>query len=275
MLLQVSLWRLQLAFLNKRTNQDCIPFRKEASVIRYPRNVVFNHHGSTCGLGLESSDAVLCITCAQARSHNKLNWSLNMDLAFLSTGFSNWKDATRKFAQHESSKCHTEFSKGCSHREAFFGNFCQQTFSVLIAGTCTLLLLLFIGHGFFFGITFSLFKKCSFCAVFEFWGVFFYAKSVGFWGSAPDPHGGPYSAPPYPPPPPPSRGLRHLTLAAALFIPFLRHCTHTFVIAAPRHTLKRRRQIAGHTYRQVQDDGPLKRIVLLHWNTPGALLLNS
>ena len=57
---------------------------------------------------LESSDAVLCITCAQARSHNKLNWSLNMDLAFLSTGFSNWKDATRKFAQHESSKCHTE-----------------------------------------------------------------------------------------------------------------------------------------------------------------------
>ena len=57
---------------------------------------------------LESSDAVLCITCAQARSHSKLNWSLNMDLAFLSTGFSNWKDATRKFAQHESSKCHTE-----------------------------------------------------------------------------------------------------------------------------------------------------------------------
>ena len=51
---------------------------------------------------LESSDAVFCITCAQARSHNKLNWSLNMDLAFLSTGFSNWKDATRKFAQHES-----------------------------------------------------------------------------------------------------------------------------------------------------------------------------
>ena len=49
MLLQVSLWRLQLAFLNKRTNEDCIPFRKEASVIRYMRNVVFNHHGSTSG----------------------------------------------------------------------------------------------------------------------------------------------------------------------------------------------------------------------------------
>ena len=28
-----------------------------------------------------------------------------------------------------------EFSKGCSHREAFFGNFFQQTFSVIIAGT--------------------------------------------------------------------------------------------------------------------------------------------
>ena len=44
----------------------------------------------------------------QARSQNKLNWSLNMDLVFLTTGFSNWKDATRKFAQHESSMCRTE-----------------------------------------------------------------------------------------------------------------------------------------------------------------------
>ena len=58
---------------------------------------------------IESSDAVSVLHVRmQARSQNKLNWSLNMDLAFLSTGFSNWKDATRKFAQHESSKCHTE-----------------------------------------------------------------------------------------------------------------------------------------------------------------------
>ena len=58
-----------------------------------------------------------------------------------------------------------------------------------------------------------------------FWGVF-YAKSVGFWGSAPDPGRGAYSAPPHPlagrkgcPPPAPSPGrprllLRH-TLAGA------------------------------------------------------------
>ena len=57
---------------------------------------------------IEGSDAVLCFTCAQARSQNKLNRSLNIDLAFLSTGFSNWKDATRKFAHYTSSKCHTE-----------------------------------------------------------------------------------------------------------------------------------------------------------------------
>ena len=51
---------------------------------------------------IESSDAVSVLHVRmQARSQNKLNWSLNMDLAFLSTGFSNWKDATRKFAQHD------------------------------------------------------------------------------------------------------------------------------------------------------------------------------
>ena len=78
-------------------------------------------------------------------------------------------------------------------------------------------LLLFIGHGFFFGHL-----KTS-----AFLGVFFYAKSVGFWGGASDPHRGP---PGWTGGAPPSRtlpgALRHLTLAAALFIPFLRHCTN-------------------------------------------------
>ena len=37
---------------------------------------------------------------------------------------------------------------------------------------------------------------CTFCVVF---GGFYNAKSVGFWGFAPDSDGGAYSAPPYPP----------------------------------------------------------------------------
>ena len=51
-----------------------------------------------------------------------------------------------------------------------------------------------------------------------FWGVF-NAKSVGFWGGAPDPGGGAYSAPPHPlagwegcPPPAPSPGRPRLLL---------------------------------------------------------------
>ena len=50
-------------------------------------------------------------------------------------------------------------------------------------------------------------------------GGVFYAKSVGFWGSAPDPGGGAYSAPPHPlagregcPPPAPSPGRPRLLL---------------------------------------------------------------
>ena len=58
-----------------------------------------------------------------------------------------------------------------------------------------------------------------FSAVFTyFWGVF-YAKSVGFWGGAPDPGGGAYSAPPHPlagregcPSPAPSLGRPRLLL---------------------------------------------------------------
>lgn len=57
---------------------------------------------------IENDDAVICITCAQASAQKKLQWSSNLDLAFISKGFANWKDATVKFAIHESSKCHKE-----------------------------------------------------------------------------------------------------------------------------------------------------------------------
>ena len=57
---------------------------------------------------IENDDAVLCITCAQASAQKKLQWSSSSDLAFISKGFTNWKDATVKFSIHEASKCHKE-----------------------------------------------------------------------------------------------------------------------------------------------------------------------
>ena len=38
----------------------------------------------------------------------KINWSSNLDTAFISRGFSNWKDASVKYAIHEKSNCHKE-----------------------------------------------------------------------------------------------------------------------------------------------------------------------
>ena len=57
---------------------------------------------------VENNDTVLCFMCAQASAQRKLQWSSNLDLAFISKGFTNWKDATIKFAIHEASKCHKE-----------------------------------------------------------------------------------------------------------------------------------------------------------------------
>ena len=50
--------------------------------------------------------AVVCITCVQASAQKKLLWSSNLDLAFISNGFMNWKDTTAKLAIYEASKCH-------------------------------------------------------------------------------------------------------------------------------------------------------------------------
>ena len=57
---------------------------------------------------IETNNAVIYITCVQASAQKKLQWSPNLDLAFISKGFTNWKGATVKFAIHESSKCHKE-----------------------------------------------------------------------------------------------------------------------------------------------------------------------
>ena len=44
----------------------------------------------------------------QTSSQKKLQWPSNLDLAFISIGFTNWKDATVKSAVHEASKGHKE-----------------------------------------------------------------------------------------------------------------------------------------------------------------------
>jgi len=57
---------------------------------------------------IESRDVVLCFHCAEAKKQKKLNWCNNADEAFISKGFYNWKDATVKYVEHESSNCHKE-----------------------------------------------------------------------------------------------------------------------------------------------------------------------
>ena len=71
---------------------------------------VFNHLGLRNEIGCTTlrTSLVVCITCVQASAQKKLQWSSNLDLAFISNGFTNWKDATVKFSVHEASKCHKE-----------------------------------------------------------------------------------------------------------------------------------------------------------------------
>ena len=56
----------------------------------------------------EGSDSVLCFTCMKANSEKKLQWSLNAESAFITVGFTNWKKASERFINHETSKCHRE-----------------------------------------------------------------------------------------------------------------------------------------------------------------------
>ena len=49
-------------------------------------------------------DKAFCYNCIQAYKEDKLRAS-NLELAFISKGFNNWKDASVKFEEHESSNC--------------------------------------------------------------------------------------------------------------------------------------------------------------------------
>ena len=56
----------------------------------------------------EDRDVAFCHTCIVAQRNNHLHAVSNLEQSFISTGFSNWKDATAKFSKHEASQCHKE-----------------------------------------------------------------------------------------------------------------------------------------------------------------------
>lgn len=56
----------------------------------------------------EEMDAAFCHVCAKAEENGRLSGSARRDAAFLTKGFTNWKDATMCFSRHEASDCHKE-----------------------------------------------------------------------------------------------------------------------------------------------------------------------
>lgn len=57
-----------------------------------------------------TSDAVFCFTCMKAHKKGYKTLSANVDPAFLTRGFRNWKKAGERFLEHENSVCHKEFN---------------------------------------------------------------------------------------------------------------------------------------------------------------------
>ena len=49
-----------------------------------------------------------CFMCRNVHALKQLTLSKSKETAFISTGFNNWKDATRVFEQHRKSACHME-----------------------------------------------------------------------------------------------------------------------------------------------------------------------
>lgn len=56
----------------------------------------------------EDRDLAFCFVCVVAYQKNLLQSAHCFEQAFISTGFSNWKDAIAKFSKHEVSRCHKD-----------------------------------------------------------------------------------------------------------------------------------------------------------------------
>ena len=59
-------------------------------------------------LHYSEDDAAFCFLCVKAYKENRQLWCKNFDPAFISTGFTNWKDASVKFRCHDTSNFHKE-----------------------------------------------------------------------------------------------------------------------------------------------------------------------
>ena len=55
----------------------------------------------------EATDKAFCYNCIKAYEEEKLP-TRKIELAFISKGLNNWKDASVKFKEHESSNCHKD-----------------------------------------------------------------------------------------------------------------------------------------------------------------------
>ena len=56
---------------------------------------------------MENGDEVFCYICVKAHKEKKLSAS-SVKSAYMSNGYTNWKDAINNFNQHERSKCHAD-----------------------------------------------------------------------------------------------------------------------------------------------------------------------
>ena len=56
----------------------------------------------------EERDLSYCFTCIVAYHNNHLHSVGKLEQSFISTGFSNWKDAIAKFSKHQDSWCHQQ-----------------------------------------------------------------------------------------------------------------------------------------------------------------------
>ena len=56
---------------------------------------------------MENGDKVFCYVCTKAYNEKKLSAS-SIESAYITNGYTNWKDAINNFNQHERSKCHAD-----------------------------------------------------------------------------------------------------------------------------------------------------------------------
>lgn len=77
----------------------------------------FDNHKWSTWLHWEAAEQnVFCVTCRNVYALGQLTMSRNREATFITTGFNNWKDATRSFEQHRKSLCHKEAIIKWSHR---------------------------------------------------------------------------------------------------------------------------------------------------------------